>query len=211
VCVLEDLPGGECFVGSDCPSSFGCGSGFCLRCEGGGGTRCSPCDDNTDCASPRQCNVALNACLDCLTDADCPPAEVCYTTGECGTPCTSNANCTGQQICDEFGRCSHPSIGSQCNADAQCPGAGQCVKGYCVLCELDGDGTACQPCNPGIPCASGNQCDYETATCVQCNEDSECLGAIELCQFGACLDACFFDVDCPTGSTCNAATNRCEI
>ena len=117
---------------------------------------------------------------------------------------------SGQQICDEFQRCTFPTLGSDCINDSACPEGAECVKGYCRICELEAV-DQCATCVPGTDCPSGNQCDYQSQVCVECNEDDECVGDDILCQFGSCIAACFFDVDCPAGSTCNGATNRCEL
>ncbi len=122
----------------------------------------------------------------CVNDNDCQTATCTATDKQdCGNnqPCT-NGTCRRADKCTTNADCAQ---GTVCGSNGECfnnfcePSIGQCVPD-CTVVDTAGDTTgACA----GVSCAAGSVC-------------SNAAG-------GTCVVTI-----CPTGTTCNAATKRCD-
>jgi hypothetical protein len=111
----------------ECVTSLDCGTGSCepethhcgksctsiAECFLSGADHCSQghicgsCDDQNDCSTGLQCDVANGQCVECASAADCPPEHpICdRTRGKC-VQCTTSVDCLDGEVCDPMeGRC----------------------------------------------------------------------------------------------------------
>jgi len=158
---------------------------------------------------------ALVGSLTCSSASDCtPPDTVCGADGRCVPGCAQNPDscvggatcnaltgqCTGGTACTNDTMCDPPA--SVCNTSTQTCAAG-CTLGGCthgLRCNAT-DGHCCDPASPDCPAGSDGG--------MQCNGDSECVGApANICSGGACVPGCASS-GCTAPLTCDLSTGHC--
>ena len=159
--------GGDCCaVAGNCPASYG-SAPVC--------TSPTACDGEVDLATcvASVCGTAADvdddsACTGGTLASDCGPYRPVYCTGSstqtappCATSCTSDAECDANAFCNSAGQCvpDQPSGGT-------CDDAGECQSGYC------GNGFCCAG---GDCCAADNDCGAYAVAPV-CNTPGTCQG-----------------------------------
>lgn len=160
---------GECILDSDCTKPT-------PACKGGEPdagavlSKCVACTLNKHCEAPTPfCDKSSNSCVACLTAAQCtdPAASLCLDN-QCAA-CTRDEDCAhipNQTLC-KFAA----ALDAKSSPDAGAPG------NRCVQCTVEDDSPcAGKSCNPLT-----NKCTStpkgKTATCGECQADSECMGA----------------------------------
>ncbi len=196
----------ECLGPSDCPyHNPGCSGGHCGFCQG-----------DLECPLNENCN---NGSCACTNNGGCGgDAPVCLSSGVCG--CRQSSDCAGGFICDPTfpnGACAE-----SCATPGVCQGAtpdcdldsGICVE--CVEaaeCRDAGIGKYCNPDNVCVVCQVPADCADAGAPycvagrCVQCQKPTDCPANAPGCDYstGQC-GSCTFDMDCPTGESCNGGS-----
>ena len=252
VCQADALGalGDACTDGAECRSGF-CNADLCSECETDADCGANEtCVDDTDgvgyfvcqadalgdlgdaCTAGTECRSGFcnaDLCSECEADADCAGAQTCVDdTGGLGYfVCQGGQGALGD-VCAEGGDCAsgfcNTDVCSDCEADADCPNAGNCVDdmagvGYFV-CE-DGLGDLGDACADGAECSSGF-CSADV--CSECAADGDCA-ANEICvddlagagyficqadDLGALGDVCAAGADCASGYCNNDACSECE-
>lgn len=198
-----------CSTPADCEPGNLCFNGMCVANLPNG----AACTQAADCQSS-QCQQGV------CCSSTCGGCSACNVPGQLGTciatPAGSDPNgvCTGGLACAGDGGC-HPT----CTSAAQCEAGHTCTGGTCV--KLTG-----QPCDGGVPCASGNCVDGVccsttcTGTCRGCNRpgsagtcttytsntdpDQECAGGLTCTGNGSCRSDCDGTQECETGYYCSS-------
>jgi hypothetical protein len=176
-----DEPTSECAVDTDCLLGF-------ERCSSDG--------------------VCVDRLVDCFEDDDCEAGNIC-TNEVCVSGCRVDGDCASNEECNN-NRCIVTEPGSRrCDTQADCEEGERCDgRGFCVPGEdLQCTGGADDPCEEGLPVASGFACkDYRN-------------GRGPVCYF-ACAERTFCSAlsttpttattvnECPEGSICLAGGCR---
>jgi hypothetical protein len=129
---VDDTANSDVFVcaagyGELCSSGADCASGFCFD-TGFGGSLCSECEADGDCAGSLVCEFSLTE-LHAQCVGSTPAGGTCTTNSDC-----ASNNCRGNVCLGE--------LGDACTAPADC-GSGYCFDGtiaqICSLCETTAD------------------------------------------------------------------------
>lgn len=218
-----------CDAANPCPGGYNCVEmlGQCIP----SGFRCAaclqePCAEGFCDITSEECVPPQGRCATCTEDAACANGRLCRAVGgqsRCVDSC--DGGCPTGTSCQE-GACI-PEEGVSCDA---CAGACTEERPFCIAAE-----ERCGQCGETAPCEAGYNCDIATNTCVEavsgsCISDADCEAGV--CVTGACRE-CLQDSDCPSrhrcdpgaftcvyepcagvecqrGSTCEAATGRCN-
>ncbi|MFW6369050.1 MAG: hypothetical protein ACOC0J_00520, partial [Myxococcota bacterium] len=140
----------------------------------------------------------------CNTSADCPVAGHACMNGKCQEV---TAICSGDGDCGYGERCVEGSCvpdENVCLRDADCEEGYRCetLTGRCIResCVRDED------CEGDYICEDGSCVPPEQNSCLS---DTECDPPSTICEGGSCVSGCQ-SAGCPSGSSCNASTGRCE-
>lgn len=140
------------------------------------------------------------------------PAVCCLTASECsdvGLPFPSE--CDRGFVC-EARSCIEPL----CSAPSDCtdPSLAECVDGICRACDPNGNigcganqprcddgGLSCSGCMSNADCSAHPNTPFcaTDGRCIQCTDDSMCIGTTPVCDVGACR-ACLADSECTSGA-----------
>lgn len=134
---------------------YGCFGSACGGFSGAGGGSYSPCPDPTP-----------PWCTPCSSNDDCREPERCnLRVGLCLPGCTTTTDCTNEgHVCDPTYKTCGP-----CFNDDQCAERGNPKRRACEL-SLGG---RCVECNERVACTQG-VCSLNQ--CVECRNDSDCMG-----------------------------------
>jgi hypothetical protein len=171
---LGQLSGG-CLINSDCEPNLAC---VFQRCH----IQCNKSDDCPLAADGERLRCVLgdkpeHVCQlederNCAYNSECQKGQVCGPDGQCRDECLDDRDCVTGQVCTSSGVCADPS-------------------------ELDEHGNLTVSTPPpeqstGFPCAYDSQC-----------VDKGPVGQPPLvCRDGSCNYACYDNVDCEPGFTC---------
>jgi hypothetical protein len=176
----------KCRLGKACAEATDCFNNVC------NGSVCTECLIDSDCdglGNPLRFRCFDEFCFECAFDFDCPrPGQ-----GAKQTVCI-NKRCV------------------ECASGADCPAARpfcmtdlneECVDNAVRPC-------ACRQCRDDVDCASGQVCNDENGSCVECVSDPDCAGrpGTPVCIDGSCKQ-CRSRTDCesdfchPTDHVCS--------
>ena len=124
-----------------------CGCGGASSGDGG-------CDDSKDSSDSCSCDDSKDSSDSCSCDDPICGyyGPQCYSSSECGDGVCINGNCVSR-YCLEDSHCLdwgityycdkdlEKCVQYECVSDWQCPEGSDCVDGYCVSPEVDGDGS----------------------------------------------------------------------
>lgn len=243
-CDLEKHVCNECDEDSQCAQGKSCVDHTCQWCDtpahcAGASCNCCPKGNNAKATQCRPLGADTGAplCVECVTTADCAAGVCDVLTGLCVDKLAVNerSDCCGENCLPcpmDAPFCLPNSLGeacASCRNDLDCKGGEWCLSGQCNPCVDDRRcGIRCETCGGDKPFCFGSQV-ADTASCVRCNNDSECpLGTCNAmthacepaceascaastpyCYGMACVE-CYADTQCPCGGTCDAASNTCS-
>ncbi len=171
-----------------------------------------PCEVVATADAPACTDAQANACMNpvynvhqrALSDDDIAGICFLYPAPNCQT-----AGCPDGQACNDQGLCvdscgSEVCSGSEVFTDHGCLPAGSCRLSSCVgeACAADAD------------CAFREFCVAEVCTVGTsslgdpCQKDAECSSGA--CLSGSCAASCSSDIDCPSGTECDADVAACR-
>ncbi|MBI5610891.1 MAG: hypothetical protein HY902_18575 [Deltaproteobacteria bacterium] len=199
-----------CDDGNVC-SKDSCGAGGCAHQPASG-----PCDDGDACTAGDACALGKCAtgapknCNDgnaCTTDG-CSSATGCTATPT-STPCDDGNACTSGDSCAsgicKAGGAKKCDDGDPCTADSCAASTGVCAHTAIAACMKS-------PCASAADCSSGQVCDDNTNSCVQCASHAGCKSLCGLCIATTCVAAtpCTSSVQCKAeGKVCAADLGLC--
>jgi PGF-pre-PGF domain-containing protein len=196
-----------------------CDGTCAYSCGDSGGGSIGYCgDNNCNTASGEDCGTCSVDCGSCTSPTP-PPSP---------TPPTTTKECTTHNDC---------GVGRTCNPSTyKCQDNPSCGDGTCGLFETTVNCPSdCTPptssCTPGWKCKDNDNRAYQSSDCSwsstqycginkcsngncittsSCSADTDCTGWLEgCCSDNTCAVGCC-KTTCPTGYTCNKATNKCE-
>lgn len=219
---------GTCAVDT-AASSCGAPGGACVDCSGDpngrlcvdGGTVNAKCGCNTatDCPTNAACNTTTHTCsTSCGSGTTACNQGCCSSNGQCVAG-TADAQCGNSGAsCQD---CPTSSVGHACVASpgggtCGCNGAGDCPDQ--TACNANQCSTSCSatvPCEGS--CCNGGVCAVDTAAatcgasgaiCFDCTSNPDGHVCFKGGMAGAAC-GCNSANDCPTGTACDTATNKC--
>jgi uncharacterized protein (TIGR03382 family) len=224
LCMAVSASAGECTQAckatSECPSGFGCISGYCIK--GGAKPYGAACSGGMECVTLNCISMGGDmgsvCSYECESSSDCPDSDPC-TFGFCvlpgpgafGAACKKHTDCTtglckgSPKYCTEFCGSGLPA----CPPGTQCKSEGYCSKpeGVATVCSSDADCSSLDFCKKTSQTAASGMCVR------QCNplSDSGC-NAGDACAWyfipweDQVIGECKPDVGAGTGSSCGGAT-----
>lgn len=189
-----------------------------------------PCTEDAECTAGQICESEVCVQAECDAARACDEGFMCQD-GRCApieeTPCEDDSECTGTEIC-VAGSCEPATT---CADTSECPAGLICIESICrEPCTQDSDcgsplmnrcdtntGLCQSRCLNDNMCPQGQYCEANLCVDAECTSDAECNPPGEICEGadngrGHCVQVtpCGPNGECPTGSACDATTNRCE-
>src|SRR5579875_559885 len=169
-----------------CKSDSDCNTGF--KCDPVK-SYCVPfsCTKDNDCINGFLCNTLLNVCVQkrsCNNDSDCTRyGGICIDSICRVLKCNSDSDCNGR-LCDPSNNTCIENVLNCNNQDFNCPSYHICT------------GLGCKQ----YKCSKDDDCRYSINDNYICDVD-----------VGYCVKKhlCIYDLDCPSGHTCDVLTNTC--
>lgn len=188
-------------IEASCKTLADCASGLVCSSDGSCRDHCEADDEcigdqvctQGACAEPAELDASGKLPVElCHLSSDCPSGQRC-AAGSCVAECVTDRDCALGQACDA-GAC-RAVVGSECQADDECPRAGaSCLEGKChCQCLADVD------CNGGETC---DGCACQPPPAPECQSSTDCEDGKQ-CHSGACDCSCVTDRDCERGFSCD--------
>lgn len=164
------------------------------------------CDGDDACADGLVCDLPTGTCVagfDCSVNT-----TICEFCGD------TEVNC-GFGSADAFCDVEHGGVCRRTKgACAPCTDDNECAEGSSGLASVCSDGfcaPGCGPCGDGFQCVDGGCAPLpgttSSGTCdgaILCGDGTTCPDGETCSDSGVCLRLCDVDVDCPTGTICQA-------
>ena len=191
-CIEGHCVEANCVDSQACPEDRPiCGDAFrCRSCQ-----LDQECLDHQGVDSGFICDLTTGRCA----AGDCYPAggacgeeaagQICGDDFVCGA-CDNNSRCDQAYSSNHLCMDGHCQV-AQCNDELTCTNNRICQAGLCVDCTDEAQ---------DFCLASGEVCDAETNTCVECIDDSNCTGGARLCENNRCRDC--GSGECGDGRVC---------
>jgi hypothetical protein len=208
ICLPACGPGDSCPAGQACFAAFGglpidapaCLPGNASAADGDACAGFYDCNASSECWNDIEHPGGMCSAFGCdlVTDSGCNGGTcIAFDEGPssgtiCVEPCDSNDDCRIAEgyVCSGEGYCRHPHVGDECDASADCGGAGwTCLGdgydgGYCTQtgCLLPG---TIQGCSSGSVCAAVDGTNMCIDRCPVVGDDTACRAGYECGDVGA--------------------------
>lgn len=165
---------------------------------------CHECSIDSECASDTDCDVYCDnySCIHSnVEELNCKKQGLkCFIGNRFCVECNSNNDCGSGRLCNLATRtCEVCKFDEQCRSDDECNAYCNVTSGSCELPSIL------------LNCNGNLRCNKQTAKCVDCLDNGDCLSNIFLTTCNTSSNTChqcLTDVDCRSDYNCNA---KCAV